>query len=197
VDNQSGIRNPDDAKVIAERARSLGLSTTVGVIHDTRGELGTLNETERSILDALVALGGSTFDVATYNRFQKNLANGRPNEWHCGAGSRYLYICEDGLVHWCSQQRGHPGIPLEQYGAEDLRRQYHELKSCAPFCTVSCVHRVALLDRIRTQPIAALDEITPASASGAQSVRALRWMFVTGPYHDRFRAVAARLLGSK
>jgi len=28
-------------------------------------------------------------------------------------------------------------------------------------------------------------------------VRALRWMFVTGRYHDRFRAVAARLLGSR
>jgi len=27
-------------------------------------------------------------------------------------------------------------------------------------------------------------------------VRVLRWMFVTGPQHHRFRAVAARLLGS-
>jgi len=25
----------------------------------------------------------------------------------------------------------------------------------------------------------------------------LRWMFVTSPHHDRFRAVAARLLGSR
>jgi len=23
-------------------------------------------------------------------------------------GARYLYICEDGLVHYCSQQRGYP-----------------------------------------------------------------------------------------
>jgi len=29
------------------------------------------------------------------------------------------------------------------------------------------------------------------------SVRALRWMFVTGKNHNRFRAVAARLLGSR
>jgi hypothetical protein len=36
-----------------------------------------------------------------------------------------------------------------------------------------------------------------ASASGAVSVRVLRWMFVTSPHHDRFRAVAARLLGSR
>jgi hypothetical protein len=26
--------------------------------------------------------------------------------------ARYLYICEDGLVHYCSQQRGTPGTPL-------------------------------------------------------------------------------------
>jgi hypothetical protein len=37
----------------------------------------------------------------------------------------------------------------------------------------------------------------PAGSSGPTSVRALRWMFVTGPHHERFRAVAARLLGSR
>ena len=47
--------------------------------------------------------------------FQSNLVDGKPNEWRCRAGARYLYICENGLVHYCSQQRGMPGIPLEQY----------------------------------------------------------------------------------
>ena len=100
-------------------------------------------------------------------------------------------------MHWCSQQRGHPGIPLAEYTTEDVRRESTSEKSCAPLCTVSCVHRVALLDRIRTQPVKTLDEIMPASASGAVSVRVLRWMFVTGPHHHRFRAVAARLLGTR
>ena len=52
-------------------------------------------------------------------------------------GARYLYICEDGLVHYCSQQRGYPGIPLEQYGVEDIRREYLTEKPCAPHCTIS------------------------------------------------------------
>jgi hypothetical protein len=86
---------------------------------------------------------------------------------------------------------------LAEYTTEDVLRESTSAKSCAPFCTVSCVHRVALLDRIRTQPIATLDEMMPAGASGPTSVRALRWMFVTGRYHDRFRAVAGRLLGSR
>ena len=76
-------------------------------------------------------------------RFQDNIAQGRPNQWRCRAGARYLYICEDGLVHYCSQQRGYPGIPLEKYTVDDIRREYLTEKSCAPHCTVSCVHQVS------------------------------------------------------
>ena len=35
-----------------------------------------------------------------------------------------MYICEDGLVHYCSQQRGYPAKPLEQYTTQDVRREY-------------------------------------------------------------------------
>ena len=34
-----GIRNPDDALTVAGRARELGFSTTVGIIHDGTGKL--------------------------------------------------------------------------------------------------------------------------------------------------------------
>jgi hypothetical protein len=83
------------------------------------------------------------------NAFQDNIALGRPNQWRCRAGARYLYICEDGLVHYCSQQRGYPAIPLEKYTIADLRREYHTEKPCAPHCTVSCVHQVSVLDAWR------------------------------------------------
>ena len=69
--------------------------------------------------------------------------------WRCRAGARYLYICEDGLVHYCSQQRGYPGIPLEKYTLEDIRREYRTQKSCAPHCTVSCVQQIATVDNWR------------------------------------------------
>ena len=83
------------------------------------------------------------------NAFQDNIALGRPNQWRCRAGARYLYICEDGLVHYCSQQRGYPGIPLEKYSVSDLRREFYTEKSCAPHCTVSCVHQVSIVDAWR------------------------------------------------
>ncbi len=60
-----------------------------------------------------------------------------------------MYICEDGLVHYCSQQRGYPAKPLDQYTREDIRREYHTEKPCAPYCTVSCVHYVSYFDFFR------------------------------------------------
>ena len=99
---------------------------------------------------------------ARVNRFQDNIANGRPNNWRCRAGARYLYICEDGLVHYCSQQRGYPATPLEEYTVADIRRQYLTEKGCAPHCTVSCVHQVSYLDFFRGR-----QERIPAPPAGA------------------------------
>jgi len=196
-----GIRNPDDALTIAQRARELGFSTTVGIIHDGTGRLRKLDDPQRQILERVVALGKSLFDFANYNRFQKNLANGVPNEWHCRAGSRYLYVCEDGLVHWCSQQRGHPGIPLEQYGPDDLQREYHRSKGCAPLCTVGCVHRVAQVDELRDDPERTLAQWFASPIAGQPprfplSVKLLMWVFVTNPGRGLFRKAATGVSGS-
>ncbi|HZS72117.1 MAG TPA: hypothetical protein VFA13_09790, partial [Candidatus Acidoferrum sp.] len=89
--------------------------------------------------------------------------------WRCRSGSRYLYICEDGLVHWCSQQRGYPGIPLREYTDEMRRREYYTVKPCAPRCTVSCVQQSAILDNWRgPQNLKPLPMGPPASPAQAQ-----------------------------
>jgi MoaA/NifB/PqqE/SkfB family radical SAM enzyme len=196
----SGIRNPHDALTVAQRARELGFSTTVGIIHDGAGTLVQLDEPQRAILERIVALGTSAFDYANYNRFQKNLANGRPNAWQCRAGARYLYVCEDGLVHWCSQQRGYPGIPLDRYGTADLRREFDSVKRCAPFCTVGCVHRVAQVDELRDDPQRTLAQWFAAPVQGQRPhmplpVRILTWAFVTSPGRVLFRRAAAGISG--
>ena len=59
-----------------------------------------------------------------HQRFSGQHRQGQPNDWRCRAGARYLYICENGLVHYCSQQRGYPGVPLETYTRDDLRREF-------------------------------------------------------------------------
>jgi MoaA/NifB/PqqE/SkfB family radical SAM enzyme len=142
-----GIKNPEDALVIARRAQELGFSTTVGVIHDGHGILKPLSEQERKVYDELK--GTNKSEYARLGWFQDNLASGKPNNWRCRSGARYLYICEDGLVHYCSQQRGTPGTPLADYTTKDVVREYNTEKWCAPLCTVACAHKVAILDNWR------------------------------------------------
>jgi MoaA/NifB/PqqE/SkfB family radical SAM enzyme len=158
-----GIRNPEDALVVAHRARELGLTSTVGIIHDGEGQLRPLNDIEREVYKRTEALGRLSY--GRFNSFQENVAKGLANDWKCRAGARYLYICEDGLVHYCSQQRGYPGKPLEDYTVEDIRREFRTSKSCAPYCTVACVHYTSYLDHWRAPQTlsTAMPEPTPGS----------------------------------
>ncbi len=139
-----GIHTPKDALVIGKRALELGFTSTVGIIHDGDGQLQPLQNEEREVYSAMRAMEKSSY--ARINGFQDNIAHGKENQWRCRAGSRYLYVCEDGLVHYCSQQRGYPGKPLAQYTLDDIRREYRTAKSCAPRCTVACVHQVSQID---------------------------------------------------
>ena len=143
----AGTHNPHDALVVGRRAVQLGFTSTIGIIHDGDGQLQPLNDVEREVFLKMKALEKRHY--SRFNWFQNNIANGRPNQWRCRAGARYLYICEDGLVHYCSQQRGYPGTPLEQYSVADIRREFLTEKSCAPHCTVSCVHQVSYIDHWR------------------------------------------------
>jgi MoaA/NifB/PqqE/SkfB family radical SAM enzyme len=142
-----GVRNPQDALAIGRRALELGFSSTIGIIHDGEGQLQPLGDEERRVYHEMKAMEKHSF--TRVNAFQDNIALGRPNQWRCRAGARYLYICEDGLVHYCSQQRGYPAIPLEKYTVADIRREFVTEKSCAPHCTVSCVHQVSIFDSWR------------------------------------------------
>ena len=123
----AGIRNPEDARTITTRARELGFSTSIGIIHDGVGALKPLGPAERDVWDEVSGqvngLRQLLKNLYTGIRgFQQNLADGKPNDWRCRAGARYFYVCEGGLVHLCSQQRGYPAIPLERYDVERMRR---------------------------------------------------------------------------
>jgi MoaA/NifB/PqqE/SkfB family radical SAM enzyme len=161
----SGIRNPEDALTVARRAIQLGFTSTVGILHDGNGQLQPLGPREREIFEEIMSLGKRSF--TRVNQFQHNIAAGLENDWRCRAGSRYLYICEDGLVHYCSQQRGYPGIPLAEYSDEQRHREFFTKKACAPRCTVSCVHQVSVMDRWRA-PQTLSSGSTPAADSLVQ-----------------------------
>ena len=192
----NGVGQTEDALVIARRARELGFGTSVGVIHDAAGQIVPLDAERQRVHEEISKLGRGFYSHAHDHLFQKNLIAGQSNDWQCRAGARYLYVCEDGLVHWCSQQRGMPAIPLDRYGAADLEREFRSVKSCAPHCTVSCVHRVSLVDEIRELPLETLGRLTSGPGHTARrppaSVKVLTWLFVTSRHHQTFRRIAAR-----
>jgi MoaA/NifB/PqqE/SkfB family radical SAM enzyme len=169
-----GIKNPEDALAVASRAVELGFGTTLGIIHDHSGQLKPLNEVEARVYRQLRRYGKKKF--GWLNDFQDDLAHGRPHEWRCRAGARYLYICEDGLVHYCSQQRGYPGIPLSEYTREQIEREFYTEKPCAKYCTVACVQQVAYADNWRgaQRPFdISLDQNEQTSTDDAASKQAL------------------------
>jgi MoaA/NifB/PqqE/SkfB family radical SAM enzyme len=157
-----GISNPQDALTISQRALALGFSSTIGIIHDGTGQLKPLGEKERSVWDQVRRLTRRSY--SRFNHFQEAIANGQPNNWRCRAGSRYLYICEFGLVHYCSQQRGYPGMPIAEYKKADIKREFLTKKGCAPNCTISCVHQVSYIDHWRAPQTT---HITPGAPHGA------------------------------
>lgn len=196
----SAIRIPEDVLTITRRARELRFESTVGLIHDGSGQLQRLSDRVQAVYDAVFRLPKPFYTLALYERFHRNLARGLPNEWHCRAGSRYLYVCEDGLVHYCSQQRGYPGIPLEQYTRHDLDREYHTVKPCAPYCTIPCVQRVAMIDEFREDRREALVRFFPPQQQDQQKtpglplpVRVLAWLFLPPPSKNWRRPLASTL----
>jgi len=159
----SAVKNPEDALTIAHRAVELGFTSTVGIIHDHNGQLKPLSGRQVEIFEEIMALGKRSF--SRFNEFQHNVARGREHTWRCRSGSRYLYVCEDGLVHWCSQQRGYPAIPLADYTSEMRQREYLTDKFCGPRCTVSCVQQIAILDNWRAPQTLKPAPMAPAPAA--------------------------------
>jgi MoaA/NifB/PqqE/SkfB family radical SAM enzyme len=159
-----GIKNPQDALVIGKRALELGFTSTIGIIHDGEGQLKALKDEERRVYYEMAGMAKKNY--SRFNKFQEAIANAEPNDWRCRAGSRFLYICENGLVHYCSQQRGFPGVPLGDYTMADVAREYLTEKSCAPHCTVSCVHQISYIDHWRSPQT---KQITPGQLINIQT----------------------------
>ena len=199
----AAIRDPQDALAVSARARELGFSSTVGILHDQSGQLTPLSPPQQAVYEQFRRRKPSLFSFAHFDSFQDNISRGLQTEWHCRAGGRFLYICEDGLVHYCSQQRGRPGIPLDRYSVEDLRREAARQKGCAPFCTISCVHQAAMLDDFRERPretlagiLARRREVDPGFQP-PRLVGVLSWLFLDNRRRGLFGKLMLGALGLK
>jgi MoaA/NifB/PqqE/SkfB family radical SAM enzyme len=166
----SGVARPEDALAIARRARELGFMSSVGIVHDGTGQLQPLRLREMEVYRELRRMEGGLLGRIN-GSFQANLAQGRPNAWRCRAGARYLYVDEDGLVHYCSQQRGTPGIPLAAYTREHIRRELRTPKACAPYCTINCVQQISMIDAWRIPQTAAAEPRPEGAGATPEAAR--------------------------
>ena len=142
-----GFKDPNDALVIGKRALELGFESTIGIIHDGeraaeaaeggRGA-GLLrdDEPEEDQLRAVRQVsGGDCAGAAERLALPRGVA--LPVYLRGRAGALLL------------QQRGYPGVPLAEYTTADVKREFLTAKSCAPNCTIGCVHRISHIDHWR------------------------------------------------
>jgi len=96
-----------------------------------------------------------------------------------------------------------PGKPLANYTLEDLRREAERVKDCAPYCTISCVHQVSMLDAFREAPRETLHQMMESrkrldpTFEVPALVKALDWMFLREENKRFFTGVAIKIFGLK
>jgi len=129
-------------------AKDKGFRPRVCLIHSGDGQL-RLTPEETQVYEQVKEALGKRFNEA--GDYRSRLMTEGKASFKCRAGSRYLYVDEYGIVRWCSQQMPSFGIPLDQYGPEDLKRQFGTVKGCADMCTVGCVRTCSAYDEWRGQ----------------------------------------------
>lgn len=161
---------PEDTRRLVDEVRELGFYMTVGVMHDDKGQLDRgLAGDELASLYTEIRKGSrrTIFHSAGEGWEEQMIATGKA-PYKCRAGGRYLYVDEFGKVSYCSQRRGEPGIPLLEYGQEQLREGFDTQKGCEQSCTIACVRRASSQDGWRAQPRLAAPPTPPASREGVR-----------------------------
>ena len=103
-----GIPNPEDALVVAERARELGFHSTCGLIHDGSGQLQPLTAREDDVRRRIAALDRPLFSFDRYSRFQDALRDSRRA---AGIAAPEAGISTSARTGWCTIVHSSVGSP--------------------------------------------------------------------------------------
>jgi hypothetical protein len=61
-------------------------------------------------------------------------------------------------------------VPLAGYTTADVKREFLTAKSCAPNCTIGCVHRISYIDHWRAPQTRMVSPGISAGGDGAQGL---------------------------
>ncbi|KAB2836693.1 MAG: radical SAM protein [Candidatus Brocadia sp.] len=139
---------PEETFEVIQFAKEQGFKPRVLIIHDQDGQV-KLNDEQLAVFERIKKLIPKSFPEFTDYRYEMIRRGSAP--FKCRAGSRYLYVDENGVVSWCSQTREAFRKDLMDYSFEDLKREFYTYKSCQDKCTLGCVRAASSVDNWRRQ----------------------------------------------
>jgi MoaA/NifB/PqqE/SkfB family radical SAM enzyme len=146
-----GSCTADQTRLLVDEIQAMGFYMTIQMLHDGNGQLdpGLVGDELSELYEELQKKLHKSFFHQFGEGWEREMLRNGEAPWKCRAGSRYLYIDEDGYVNYCSQRRGEPGILLADYTRDDLRREFFSRKGCEAQCTIGCVRRASAVDEWR------------------------------------------------
>jgi MoaA/NifB/PqqE/SkfB family radical SAM enzyme len=143
-----GACPPAESFEVIAYAKKMGFRPRVLLIHGPDGQIKLTQEELAVYRRIKQVIESHPFDASKYK--DKIIEKGS-HPFKCRAGSRYLYVDENGLVSWCSQTRQYFSKALAEYTPADLKEQFYTYKSCQDRCTLGCVRTASNFDNWRGQ----------------------------------------------
>ena len=149
-----GSSTPDDTRRVVQGVRDLGFYMTVGLMHDDHGQImpGLLEGQLAAMYHELQRTSRKTIFHRSGEGWESAMLQNAAAPFKCRAGGRYLYVDENGIVSYCSQRRGEPGLDFLRYTRDHVQQQFYTPKGCEDRCTIGCVRRASVFDGWRAQP---------------------------------------------
>jgi MoaA/NifB/PqqE/SkfB family radical SAM enzyme len=139
---------PQETFEVIQYAKNMGFKPRVLLIHDHDGQV-KLSAEELSVYEKIKKLIPKSFPE--FSDYRDTMIQEGSAPFKCRAGSRYLYVDENGVVSWCSQTRNVFRKNLMDYSYADLKREFYSYKSCQDKCTLGCVRAASSVDEWRRQ----------------------------------------------
>ena len=118
-----GSSTLEQTREVVDAVARLGFYMTVGLMHDADGQIqpGLLRDDLAAVYDEMQRKSRKSMFHRAGEGWEADMLRDGSSPFKCRAGGRYLYVDEFGLVSYCSQRRGAPGIDLLDYTADDVR----------------------------------------------------------------------------
>jgi len=148
-----GSSTLEQTRQVVAAVREIGFYMTIGLMHDADGQIerGLLGDDLAAAYEEMQRLSRKTVFHRSGEGWERDMLHDGSAPFKCRAGGRYLYVDELGLVSYCSQRRGTPGIDLLDYTPDDVEREFYTKKGCEARCSIGCARRASAFDEWRTQ----------------------------------------------